>query len=50
MSVHTITQEQREEVWRRHGWRPDLSETERQQIEDHWTDQDIEMAQELGFE
>ncbi|WP_433758830.1 hypothetical protein [Nocardia sp. CA-135398] len=44
-----ITQEYREEFWRRCGWSPDLSEVERRHIEELWDDESIDMAELFGW-
>ncbi|MGV9866076.1 hypothetical protein [Rhodococcus koreensis] len=45
----TLTQQQREAFWRLHGWRPDLPDSERREIEQYWTDPEIAEAEALGF-
>ncbi|GCE42608.1 hypothetical protein ACNJ7E_03010 [Rhodococcus sp. NM-2] len=45
----TLTQQQREAFWRLHGWRPDLPDNERREIEQYWTDPEIAEAEALGF-
>jgi hypothetical protein len=44
-----ITQEYREEFWRRCGWLPDLPEAERRHIEELWDDESIDMAELFGW-
>ncbi|GAA5107943.1 MULTISPECIES: hypothetical protein [Nocardia] len=44
-----LTREQREEFWRRRGWRPDLPEEQRLAIEREWDDEAIELAEFHGF-
>jgi hypothetical protein len=44
-----LTDKQREDFWRSHGWSEDLSDAERAQIESQWDDADIEMALNLGY-
>ncbi|MFE5700480.1 hypothetical protein [Rhodococcus koreensis] len=45
----TLTQQQREAFWRLHGWRPDLPDSKRREIEKYWTDPEIVEAEALGF-
>ncbi|GAF48567.1 MULTISPECIES: hypothetical protein [Rhodococcus] len=45
----TLTQEQREAFWRLHGWRPNLPDNKRREIEQYWTDPEIVEAEALGF-
>ena len=44
-----MTQQRREKFWKQYGWSPDLPQDQRQQIEDYWSDQEIEEAEALGF-
>ncbi|MFD6401226.1 hypothetical protein [Nocardia sp. NPDC060249] len=45
-----LTQAQREDFWRREaGWSLDLSEAERQRIEQKWPDRAIRMAESFGY-
>lgn len=45
-----LTQQDREQFWKTHGWSPDLPDDERHKIETHWTDTDIQMARAiLGY-
>lgn len=44
-----LTQAQREEFWRTMGWRPDLSQAQRQAIEQEWDDASIRMAESFGY-
>ncbi|MFD0366085.1 hypothetical protein ACFQZZ_32005 [Nocardia sp. GCM10030253] len=47
--LRRMTQEHRECFWRRCGWSPGLSESERQAIETRWDDESIEMAELFGW-
>lgn len=44
-----LTATQREEFLRAQGWTPELPETEREALENYWTDEDIKMARGLGL-
>lgn len=44
-----LTQAQREEFWRTMGWRPELTEAQRQVIEGEWDDASIKMAESFGY-
>lgn len=44
-----ITQEHREDFWRRCGWSPELPEAERRTIEDVWDDESIDLAELFGW-
>lgn len=44
-----MTQERRERFWRQYGWRPDLPEAQRTEIEQRWSDPDIQEAEAFGF-
>ncbi|MEV6430975.1 hypothetical protein [Nocardia sp. NPDC051463] len=44
-----LTQEQREDFWRRCGWSPTLPELDRLIIENRWDDESIDMAALFGW-
>lgn len=44
-----ITQQHREEFWRRCGWSPGLPEAERRHIEELWDDEAIDTAELFGW-
>ncbi|MEU7215206.1 hypothetical protein [Nocardia iowensis] len=44
-----LSQEHREDFWRRCGWSPELPDTEREAIERAWDDESIEMAELFGW-
>ncbi|MEU0873653.1 hypothetical protein [Nocardia brasiliensis] len=44
-----LSQEHREDFWRRCGWVPELPEGERVAIERAWDDESIEMAELFGW-
>lgn len=44
-----MTQERREKFWKQYGWSPDLPEAQRTEIEQRFTDPEIQEAEALGF-
>ncbi|MFQ6392439.1 hypothetical protein ACLMAJ_03185 [Nocardia sp. KC 131] len=44
-----LTQDQREDFWRRCGWSPELPTPERLTIETRWDDESIDMAELFGW-
>ncbi|MCM6777377.1 hypothetical protein NDR87_28210 [Nocardia sp. CDC159] len=44
-----LSDEHREEFWRRMGWSEDLPESERRAIEERWDDESIELAEIFGW-
>lgn len=44
-----LSQEYREDFWRRCGWVPELPERERVAIEHRWDDESIELAELFGW-
>lgn len=44
-----IDPQERLEFLKRQGWREDMTADEKKNIEDHWTDADIDMANTLNL-
>ncbi|BAD59881.1 hypothetical protein NFA_50290 [Nocardia farcinica IFM 10152] len=44
-----MTDEHRENFWRRCGWSPELPESERMRIEQRWDDESIDLAELFGW-
>ncbi|MFC9893532.1 hypothetical protein ACFVMC_07545 [Nocardia sp. NPDC127579] len=44
-----MSDEHREEFWRRCGWAPDLPADQRHEIERRWDDQSIDLAELFGW-